>query len=414
MAIRTQHDRLTARPQERTFPSAESPGEPRAEQRITVTSRPPLRTGHGRPSLGGRPHPEHPERQVGPAGRVLVIGLTCFLLWGLLAAPSLLRSAESSPLGARRTAAMAVLRPLARISTVLGLDRVESGVDGVLGRNRGAPEAPPPLIRTTGLDRLGPAAVSSPRPAPSPPLTPDPGVRPPAASAASPSVPAVRVPLVHRPTRSDPVRVLAVGDSIGEDLAIGLARALSGRKSFVLRTDARQSTGLARPDYFDWVSQIALDVRRFRPDVVVAMFGANDAQSFIAGGHGVRLGSAEWRRIYRQRAGRIMAQVSATGRPLIWVGMPPMAADWRSQSMRMINGLVRAEAARHRGVLYLDSWRLFSGPGGGYSAFLRNASGEQELVRTTDGVHLTAAGLDRLASAVMRSMATLWRRPAAP
>jgi uncharacterized protein len=364
-----------------------------------------------RPSLSGRPHPDRPDRQVGPAGRVLVLGLTCFLLWGLLAAPSLRRSAESSPLGMRRTAALAVLRPLARMSAALGLEQIEAGVERALGRNNG-PEAPPPLLRTTGVDRMGSPASSQAPPAPSSPLSPDPGERPPAKSLPSPSVPAFSRPPVHRPTKAHPLRVLAVGDSIGEDLAIGLARALSGRKSFVLETDARQSTGLARPDYFDWAHQVAVDIRKFRPDVVVAMFGANDAQSFIARGRGVRMGTSEWKRIYRQRAGRIMAQVSASGRPLIWVGMPPMAAEWRSQSMRMINGLLRAEAARRPGVLYMDSWRLFAGSGGGYSAYLRNASGEQELVRTSDGVHLTAAGLDRLAGAVMRTMATLWRPPA--
>jgi hypothetical protein len=200
-----------------------------------------------------------------------------------------------------------------------------------------------------------------------------------------------------------------VGDSIGEDLAIGLARALSGRKSFVLKTNARQATGLARPDYFDWTYQVAVDIRQFRPDVVVAAFGANDGQSFLAGGHGVRIGTSEWRRIYRQRAGRVMAEVTASGRPLIWVGMPPMASHRLSQNMRMIDGLVRAETARHPGVFYLDSWELFAGPSGGYSAYLPSSSGKHQLVRTSDGIHLTAAGLDRLAEAVMRMMAALWK-----
>jgi uncharacterized protein len=203
--------------------------------------------------------------------------------------------------------------------------------------------------------------------------------------------------------------VLAVGDSVGEDLAIGLARALSGRKSFVLYADARQSTGLARPDYFDWPYQVAMDIGNFQPDVVVAAFGANDGQSFLAGGHGVRLGTPEWKRIYRQRAGRIMAEVTASGRPVIWVGMPPMAGHGLSRNMLMIDGLVRAEARGHAGVLYVDSWELFSGPGGGYSAYLPNTSGDQQLVRTSDGIHLTAAGLDRMAAEVMRVMAFLWK-----
>ena len=406
MAIRTEPDRVTTHRLEEHVPSRSKTAVPwpREDARAPVPS-----PGGGKPSLAGRPHPDRPDRQVGPAGRVIVIGLAGFLLWGLLAAPSLRRSAESAPLGIRRTAALAVLRPLSRASSVLGLDRLESAVDRGLGRTQ-TRKAIPPL---TGNPRLDPikllTGMMRPDPTRSPPKGPDPGVRPPPTTFPSKADPVITGPFVHRPTKAHPLRVLAVGDSVGEDLATGLARALSGRKSFALYADARQSTGLARPDYFDWPYQVAMDLGNFRPDVVVAAFGANDGQSFLAGGRAVRLGTPEWRRIYRQRAGRIMAEVTASGRPVIWVGMPPMAGRGLSRNMLMIDGLVRAEARQHAGVLYVDSWELFSGPGGGYSAYLPNTSGDQELVRTSDGIHLTAAGLDRMAAEVMRVMAYLWK-----
>jgi lysophospholipase L1-like esterase len=390
MAIRTEPDRVTTHRREQHVPSRSETAVPwpREEARTPVPE-----PGEGKPSLAGRPHPDRPDRQVGPAGRVIIIGLACFLLWGLLAAPSLRRSAESAPLGIRRTVALAVLRPLSRASSVLGLDRLESAVVRGLGRTH-TRKAIPPLAGTLGLDPIKlPSGTMRPDPSQSPPKGPDSGVRPPPTALPSKAEPAITGLLVHRPTKAHPLRVLAVGDSVGEDLAIGLARALSGRKSFILYADARQSTGLARPDYFDWPYQVAMDLGNFQPDVVVAAFGANDGQSFLAGGHAVRLGIPEWKRIYRQRAGRIMAEVTASGRPLIWVGMPPMGSHRLSQNMLMIDGLVRAEARRHRGVLYVDSWDLFSGSGGGYSAYLPSASGEQELVRTPDGIHLTAAGL---------------------
>jgi hypothetical protein len=404
MAIRTQPERATTEPLERPHPEREAPfpwpeGEP--------PERLPEDWGEARPSLAGRPHPDHPDRQVGPAGRVLVIGLTCFLLWALLAASTLRRSAESSPLGVRRTAALAVLRPLDRVSSLLGLDRLESAVDRVLGRNHG--HEPAPVSGTLGLKPVGSPGGSNSLPTRVHSPAVDSGVRPRASYVAASPSPVYSGPFIHRPTKARPLRVLAVGDSIGEDLAIGLGRNLSGRKSFVLATDARQATGLARPDYFDWSYQVAADLRKFRPDVVVTAFGANDGQSFLAGGHGVRIGTPEWKRIYRQRAGRIMTEVLMSGRPLIWVGMPPMSSHRLSQNMAMINGLVRAEAARHPGVLYLDSWALFAGPSGDYSAYLPGSSGDQELVRTSDGIHLTAPGLDRLADAVMRTMAVLWK-----
>src|SRR6266508_6145741 len=409
MAIRTDPERIATEPREQKRPYQRGPVVPWPEHLPTAPSHAARPAGPGKPSMAGRPHPDRADRQVGPAGRVIAIGLTCFLLWALLAAPGLRRSAESSPLGIRRTAALAVLRPLARVSTVLGLDQIGSGVDRVLGR-RHTHSVIPPLAGTPGRGQVSPWASSSqPDPSLSPPPSLDSGVRPPPSAPPSQPVPAFAGPLLHRPTKAHPLRVLAVGDSIGEDLAIGLARALSGRKAFVLMTDARQATGLARPDYFDWAYQVAVDMRQFRPDIVVAAFGANDGQSFLAGGHGVRIGTAEWRRIYRQRAGRVMAEVTASGRPLIWVGMPPMAAPRLSRNMAMIDGLVRAEAASHRGVIYVHSWDLLAGPSGGYSAYLPSSSGRQELVRTSDGIHLTSAGLDRLASAVMQVMAALWK-----
>src|SRR5206468_864343 len=77
------------------------------------------------------------------------------------------------------------------------------------------------------------------------------------------------------------------------------------------------------------------------------------------------------------------------------------------------NSLIQAEARRHPGVIYADSWGLFSNGQGRYSAFLPGPSGAQAEVRTGDGVHLTAAGDDRLAGLVLDVMAPPFR-PAGP
>src|SRR5438093_13712022 len=83
-----------------------------------------LREALGPPAtLDGPPDPSRPARRLGPAGRVVVIGATCFLLWILLAAPGLKRDAETSPPGIRRTASLAMLRPPARFTATSGRDR---------------------------------------------------------------------------------------------------------------------------------------------------------------------------------------------------------------------------------------------------------------------------------------------------
>jgi len=183
---------------------------------------------------------------------------------------------------------------------------------------------------------------------------------------------------------------------------------LGSKTGFHPRLDGRTSTGLARPDYFNWPYQVRLDLRDFRPDVVVAMFGANDGQNLLSGGHGVVFGTKEWRRIYGARVASIMDQVSATGRPLVWVGLPPMGRPGMSPRMLAINDVIRAQARLHPGVAYMDSWGILSNSNGGFTSYLPDGSGEQQLVRQPDGVHLTVAGSDRLARAVFSTMSHLW------
>ncbi|MGH9074725.1 MAG: hypothetical protein ACRDZQ_11500, partial [Acidimicrobiales bacterium] len=65
---------------------------------------------------------------------MLAAGLVCFALWTVADAPSLQRSARAAPIGARRSAALAVLGPLATVSRALRMDRPVAIADGILGR----------------------------------------------------------------------------------------------------------------------------------------------------------------------------------------------------------------------------------------------------------------------------------------
>ncbi|HEX9234742.1 MAG TPA: DUF459 domain-containing protein [Actinomycetota bacterium] len=348
--------------------------------------KPQHRAAPARPSFEGEPLEARPERLVGPAGRVLAIMLVCFVVWGVLAAPALRRAAETSPLGIRRTASLAVLRPLSRISALLGLDRLGSAADRALGRKDVAPAIPP-------------AAVTLPRP-----------LRPEGSTPAS-----ALGPILPKPTAAHPLSVLMVGDSIGADLAFGLSRLLAGKETFRTHEDTRQSSGLARPDYFNWPNEIAADLVQRKPDVVVAMFGGNDNQNLLIGDHGIVLGSAEWKAAYGARVARVMDLVTGSGRPLVWVGMPIMKDPGRSKIMRMLNSIYRSEARAHPGVVYVDAYDLFANARGHYSAFLRDPAGHLQQVRESDGVHLTIGpGGTRLAQAAYRAMQMFWTTPMPP
>src|SRR5918995_4221056 len=83
------------------------------------------------------PEPPEPQPRRASARDVFVTIVVCLSLWALLAAPLLQRSAEAGPVGARRSAALALLRPLVAISDGLLLSRATSSVERALGRDPG-------------------------------------------------------------------------------------------------------------------------------------------------------------------------------------------------------------------------------------------------------------------------------------
>ncbi len=370
----------------RTGPPTVAPpsGGPEAAASETAETRPATSRPAAPPTPPGAPSPPFQA-----AGRVLVIGFICLGLWVLLDSHSLQRSAQSSPLGARRTAALTVLRPIVWVGNGTGLAYVGDLVKDALGRPTGGPvvkSTPPvpvasPQVRHTARPRpAAPVPAGAPRPSP-PPLPP-----------------------VPQPTAANPLRVLAIGDSIGEDFGQSLVAKLGATGVVQATLDGKIDTGLARPDYFDWPGELRTDVSRFQPDLVVAMMGANDNQSFLVGDRAVQFGSPDWVTVYTQRVATMMNEATAQGGRMVWVGMPIMPSGSASGQMQVLNSIVAGQAAVHPGVTYLDSWHLFVDGSGKYSAYLPDASGGQQRVREPDGLHLARPGSDRLADSAIAAI----------
>jgi hypothetical protein len=107
-----------------------------------------------------------------------------------------------------------------------------------------------------------------------------------------------------------------------------------------------------------------------------------------------------------------MTEVTSSGKHrLVWVGLPIMGQARLYDAARVMNAIYVAEAAEHPGVTYVDAWSLFQDKKGEYAAYLPNEEGEQELVRTPDGVHFTLDGSTRLGEAIWATIQTLWTTP---
>ena len=346
-----------------------------------------------RPMLAGGPD----QASGMPPRRVLAVMLACLGLWTFVDAPALQRSAAAAHLGTRRRVALDILGPVSRLSAALGVDRISRAGEELRGRRPhhpvGAPQAGSIL---TGPNRAGPAFAESNLVGPTVPVSP-----------ATTAPPAPVGPL-RVPSAADPLRVLIVGDSLGLSFGQSVAAKLDASGVTTSTVDAREGTGLARPDSFDWVAQLQADIVRFHPEVVVASFGGNDDQDVQVNGHYIGFGTPQWQSVYRDRVARVVGEVAAAHARLVWSGLPVMRSSTKTARLETVMAVTRAAVAGSPSALWLPNLATLADPSGHYQVALPDSSGKQVLVREPDGVHETRAGADRLADRAITAMVSSW------
>jgi hypothetical protein len=348
--------------------------------------------------------PERPEPRRASARDVLVTIVVCLSLWALLAAPLLQRSAEAGPVGARRSAALGLLRPLVAISDGLLLSGATSSVERAVGRD---PESPPGGKLILPAFALPPDEFES-RPthaartgAPDPAETPEPTTHE-SEGEAPPEQPAAAAAL-RTPTGSNKLRVAVIGDSLSQGLGPAIERWMNPSVVRVLPL-GRQSTGLSREDYFNWEAGMRQIVEEFRPDLVFVLLGSNDAQAQISrDGTAIPVGSVQWLEGYRERAADLLGEATRAGTHVVWVGIPIVKERQRWDFYRRVNDVYRDTASADPLGTFVDAWTPFEGRDGGYTAFVRNDRGDLVEVRASDGVHFTQTGYSILARMAIRA-----------
>jgi hypothetical protein len=315
-------------------------------------------------------------RRLMPAGRVLVVLLVSLLTWTFLYAPMMKRAAEASPLGARRTISLAVLTPIAAVSEWIGLDELAGTIERAVGRDRGRP---------------GGAFVPPPEDIPLAPEE-DPEGNGPDGGGNGGDGSVGGSESIRIPTATRRLRVAIVGDSLAAGLGYFAERVFRPRLVRV-SGQGRISTGLARPDYFNWPVAMRRIVNRFDPDLVIVMLGENDHQSLqdVHGNREAQIGTSAWPPGYRERVLSMMRIATSRGGKVVWAGLP-ISADFRlREHSRRQNDIFRFASSISDDVVYFDAWERFRDPDGGYTAYLREGK-RVILIREGDGLHFNAIG----------------------
>jgi len=193
-------------------------------------------------------------------------------------------------------------------------------------------------------------------------------------------------------TPEEPLRLWIGGDSLAGTLGPALG-ARTAETGVVLPTfDYHTSSGLSSPGFFDWPERAQEEIARVDPEVVVFIIGANDT--------GVVRDDPAWRINYGGLVDEMLDLLTGDGRIVYWVGSPTLKDDRKNRAVEQVNEVAKERVLKRTDVTFVDTFRLFSDGDGQYAATLPGVDGEDERVRTSDGIHFTPAGGALLAAYV--------------
>jgi hypothetical protein len=202
--------------------------------------------------------------------------------------------------------------------------------------------------------------------------------------------------LLVRPVPKQRFSLLVVGDSLSISLGEQLEQHFSKHADRVgFQRMGKVSSGLARPDFFDWEQNLEELVRTWNPGIVVIMIGTNDNKPLKRDQQSLAFGTDPWRREYRLRLQRLY-DICRRQNPavrLFWIGAPIMRDSLLARELSFINQTIESWCGGLPACEYVNTWSVLADKDGRFVEFFDDEeTGKPISVRTRDGVHLAPHG----------------------
>jgi uncharacterized protein len=201
-------------------------------------------------------------------------------------------------------------------------------------------------------------------------------------------------------------KIAFVGDSTADGLWGGFTslvpREACLKSNMELGRFAKNSTGLTRPEKFNWVEELRRLGESFKPQLFVVSLGLNDRQSVVEHGKVTLENSPDYPARYKERVTAALKSAAAANASLLWVGLPAMreaAADRDAREKNKLFAEAIAELADPR-IEYVEPWKLNPTGEDKFSSFGPDGKGKMIQIRASDGEHFTSAG-DMLVAAYL-------------
>jgi hypothetical protein len=223
--------------------------------------------------------------------------------------------------------------------------------------------------------------------------------------------------VAQEPEGGDPLSIFVLGDSmIAGGFGLYLAQSLARDHGFDVHRHGKSSTGLARPDFYDWMKQAKALVAEGVPDVSIVMFGGNDVQGLYMGRdedkkrQWIRWPEDGWEQEYARRVVEFCDILQPAQQHIFWIGLPIMRPEKFRARCAKVNTIFRAEMAIRKNATFVDTWDLLAAEDGNYTdRIVIEPPSEDDAkkrpkkirVRAGDGIHLSPMGAHVLEAHVL-------------
>jgi uncharacterized protein len=248
--------------------------------------------------------------------------------------------------------------------------------------------------------------------------------------------------------------VLVIGDSLADWLAYGLEEVFADTPEIGIVRKIRPYSGLvhyeAHNDALQWPQALKDTLATEKPKVIVVMLGLNDREPLRerisqappksatgqnepapaqASAEPGQQGSGpahsaatappaaapaasdasrqvqtvsydfhtdKWAEAYGKRIDEMIAALKTNGVPVLWIGLPAIRGTRTIGDISYLNELYRKRAEK-AGITYVDIWDGFVDDQGQYTVQGPDFEGQIRRLRSSDGVHFTKYGAEKLA-----------------
>jgi len=194
------------------------------------------------------------------------------------------------------------------------------------------------------------------------------------------------------------IKVLIVGDSMMlEGLGPALHSSLRKKPDLSIVREGHYSSGLSRPDFYNWPQSLTKLVEKHKPQLIVVSMGANDTQDIVINTNRHFIDTDSWKRVYEIRTYNYLNIAAAEERQVLWISLPIMGREPYFTRTKRISKIQAEVSSYFNNVTYVNIEHLLT-KNDKFISFMQGKNNKSIRLRKRDNIHVSQKGGEILTS----------------